>query len=103
MDETAYRRGTPDHPWRDKALPGMPLFPGPSSIREKCIDAFGIEWTASYIDPCEWDGRTMLLICRTAFARDKIRDQASSLLKSKGIKLGVNPTPPPRPEPKMRW
>ena len=86
MDE---RFQKPTHEWHDRSLPGMGLFPGPSSVREEFIDQLGIDWTASYIDQCGWDEKNKTLLCRHGFARDKIRERGGHVVRRLGLKLGV--------------
>jgi hypothetical protein len=77
--------------WRDRPLPGMPLFPGPQEIRWEFQNAFGVEWTASYIDPCKWNAALQTLLPRHRFAADKIMERARGLIKTLGIKCFMPP------------
>jgi hypothetical protein len=73
--------------WRNRAKPGMPLFDGPSDIREAFILAKGIDWTASYIDPATWLQASRAIVCRTHVAFDRINQQASFLCERLGIHI----------------
>lgn len=76
--------------WKNRAKPGMPLFPGPSDIREAFIRAKGIDWTASYIDPATWLNASRAIVCRTHVAHKEITARASGICAS----LNVNVRPP---------
>ena len=65
--------------WRNRAKPGMPLFPGPADVREAFIRSKGIDWTASYIDPANWLNASRAIVCRTHVAYDRITQQASGI------------------------
>lgn len=71
--------------WGNKAKPGMPLFEGPSEVREAFIVARGIDWTASYIDPAIWIGQSRAIVPRTDVAFDRIQQQASFICQKIGV------------------
>jgi len=75
--------------WRNRAKPGMPLFPGPQDVREAFIVAKGIDWTASYIDPATWLHASRALVCRTHIAQRRIIDQASGICER--LRITVRP------------
>lgn len=77
--------------WGNKPKPGMPLFPGPSEIREAFILAKGIDWTASYIDPAIWLNASRAVVCRTRYAATEIKRGASGICQ----RLGITVKPPP--------
>lgn len=65
--------------WRNRAKPGMPLFPGPEDVREAFIRSKGIDWTASYIDPALWLQASRSIVARTNVAYDRIMSQTSGI------------------------
>lgn len=71
--------------WSGRAKPGMPLFPGPSDVREAFIRSKGIDWTASYIDPAIWVNSNRMIVTQTRIAFERINQQASLICKSLGI------------------
>ena len=77
--------------WRDRPLPGMPMFSGPMEIRSAFQDRFGVEWTASYIDPCKWNASLQMLLPRHRFAADKIMERARGSLLEMGVKCFMPP------------
>ena len=83
--------------WKSRAKPGMPLFDGPSDIRETFILAKGIDWTASYIDPAIWLNASRAIVCRTHIAQRRIIDQASGICD----RLGITVRPPPEQHTRM--
>lgn len=73
--------------WDGKAKPGMPLFEGPTDVRNAFIEIMGIDWTASYIDPAIWIDATRSLITKTHVAFDRISRQAPKTINGLQIKL----------------
>lgn len=60
-------------PNRAPTLSGQNLFNGPKEVRQAFVDAMGVDWTASYIDPCAWqDVPERALIPHTGVAARKI-------------------------------
>lgn len=60
-------------PNRLPTLSGQNLFNGPKEVRQAFVDAMGVDWTASYIDPCAWqDVPERALIPHTGVAARKI-------------------------------
>lgn len=73
--------------WSGKTYTGFTrLFTGPNDIRDTLIDKLGIEWVASYLDPCDWRESDRTIIPNHAFAATKIRERASGFLR----KMNVN-------------
>lgn len=73
--------------WSGKAKPGMPLFPGPSDVREAFIRSKGIDWTASYIDPAIWVNSNRMIVTASKIAYERITQQASHLCASLGVTI----------------
>jgi hypothetical protein len=74
--------------WKNKGLPNMAVFIGPHEIRAEFISRFGIEWTASYIDPCLWSSPGKLIAAHD-FARSKVLEKAKHDLTRLGITVSV--------------
>lgn len=77
--------------WKNRAKPGMPLFPGPEDIREAFLRSKGIDWTASYIDPALWHQASRAIVAKTHVAERRIRDQASGICEM--LRVSVRPPP----------
>ena len=75
------------HEFHNKPNPGMPLFAGPSALREEMIDLYGIDWVSSYIDPASYLVAKNTIVARHAFAMSRIEEKAGQYLKAKGIRL----------------
>jgi len=75
------------HELHNKPNPGMPLFAGPSALREEMIDLYGIDWVSSYIDPASYLVAKNTIVARHAFAMSRIEEKAGQYLKAKGIRL----------------
>jgi len=75
------------HEFHNKPNPGMPLFAGPSALREEMIDLYGIDWVSSYIDPASYLVAKNTIVARHAFAMSRIQEKAGQYLKAKGIRL----------------
>lgn len=80
--------------WAGRKKPGMPIFPGPADIREAFIQAKGIDWTASYIDPATWLQASRAIVARTYYAERTIKEQASIICANLRVKI----MPPDRSE-----
>jgi hypothetical protein len=73
--------------WANRAKPGMPLFEGPSDVREAFIASHGIDWTASYIDPAVWIPHSRTIVTRTRIAAERIGQNASIMCGKMGVKV----------------
>lgn len=74
--------------WSGKPYTGFTrLFTGPNEVRDTLIDKLGIEWVASYLDPCDWRESDRTIIPNHAFAATKLRERASGFLRKLDVKV----------------
>lgn len=62
--------------WSGKAKPGITLWNGPKDIRDEFISSYGVDFTASYIDPSNWIEQTRTIVPYTFYGRDMLRQRA---------------------------
>lgn len=51
------------------------IYDGPPALRESVVAAAGPQFAVKYIDQCRWDGARRVLIAKTGFAADEIRNE----------------------------
>lgn len=78
----AYAEG-PNSP---SALSGKVSFLGPEEVRSAFVASFGEDWTAAYLDPCQWvDVPGPGVIPVTGTARQKLKRDGRALLAQLGV------------------
>lgn len=73
--------------WSGRAKPGMPLFDGPTEMRDALIRSHGIDWVASYIDPGTWIHTSRAFVPRTKIAHERISQNGSFMFQKLGMTL----------------
>ena len=75
--------------WLDAAdeAPARAAWSGPPDVRAAVVAAMSESGALAYVDPSGWDGERRVIVVRTTFAHDRLRDGARRALAGLGVKV----------------
>lgn len=89
LREGGYGTGAGAKPGAQPAATVRAIFDGPPALRESVVAAAGPQFAIKYIDQCRWDGARRVLIAKTGFAADEIRNELRRWLAKNQVGVEV--------------